>query len=90
VLDNVIDALDKDPGLKGIKQLIVEGKTFALRVVIAFPSLTDFLFPFLVVVGKFHRQKRVSKKSQLDLRGVLLDVLSDVCKLNDEGEAVFE
>lgn len=40
-----------------------------------------------VLVGKFHAKKRVSKKSLNDLRGVLLEILADVCKLGDEGES---
>jgi hypothetical protein len=38
-------------------------------------------------VGKFHAKKKVSKKSQVDLRGVLVEILTDVCKLDEAGEA---
>lgn len=40
-----------------------------------------FIFP----VGKSHIRRKISKKTYNDLRGVIVDVLSDVCKLNDEG-----
>lgn len=40
----------------------------------------------LFLAGKFHAKKKVTKKSQVELRGVLVEILSDVCKLDDEGE----
>lgn len=47
-------------------------------------ELTDFLFP----VGKSHIKRKISKKSCNDLRSVVVDVLSDVCKLDDEGKGL--
>lgn len=47
-------------------------------------ELTDFLFP----VGKSHIKRKISKKSYNDLRSVVVDVLSDVCKLDDEGKGL--
>jgi len=61
---SVIDALDKDVELKGIKRIIAE-------------------------TGKFHAKKKVTKKSQVELRGVLVEILSDVCKLDDEGKVAW-
>jgi len=60
VFSSVIDALDKDAEMKGIKTIVAD-------------------------VGRTHLKRRISKKSQNDLRGVLVEILTSVCTLDAEG-----
>lgn len=80
IFTTVIDALDKDDKeMKGIKRILVEGE---FEVPATFPLSTCFhLFP----VGKTHAKRRISKQAQNDLRSVVVQIVSDVCKIDDEG-----
>lgn len=49
----------------------------------------DFNLPSLFTVGISHAKRNVSKKAYDDLRIVLVEILSDVCSLDDNGEEEF-
>ncbi|KAG5674759.1 hypothetical protein PVAND_004709 [Polypedilum vanderplanki] len=88
----------KDKQLSDLKNT-VEFRAHASRIFNVFSSVVDGLErdsemmkgikKIIAEVGKFHAKKKVSKKSQVEVRSVLVDVLSDVCKLNDEEKAAW-
>lgn len=41
-------------------------------------------------MGKTHKRRGISKKAFVELREVLLEVLSQVCHLDDEGKEAWE
>ncbi|CRK93815.1 CLUMA_CG007342, isoform A [Clunio marinus] len=43
----------------------------------------------LAEIGKFHAKKKITKKSQNDLRSVVVDILTDVCKLDEQGKIAW-
>lgn len=44
----------------------------------------------LNVMGKNHKRRGISKKAFVELREVLLEVLLQVCHLDDEGKEAWE
>nr|BAO18451.1 globin [Polypedilum nubifer] len=60
VFSSVIDALDKDPDMEGIKHIVAE-------------------------VGRSHAKRQIKKRSYVELRIIILEVISEMCKLDDDG-----
>jgi hypothetical protein len=80
VFASVIDALDKDPDLSGIKQILAESELIIY--------LFNYLFEIKITiksVGRTHARRRTRKQAYMELRVVILEVLSDMCKLDDDG-----
>lgn len=84
VFSSVIDGLDKDTeDFAGIKQFVADGE---------FDSyFTAFYcnFLFCCLVGKFHAKRNVTKKAHNEVRIVLVEILSDVCKLTETGKHIL-
>jgi hypothetical protein len=40
-------------------------------------------------IGKYHRRRGIEKKSFNQLRIVILEIMSDVCKLDDESKRAW-
>lgn len=65
-----------------IKRVIADGK-ISQKLFIQVNTATT-RFPSLV--GVSHAKRKISKKAHNDLRLVLVDILSDVCSLDNSGE----
>jgi len=39
--------------------------------------------------GKYHRRRGISKRNFVELRGVIIEILSTVCRLDDEGKQAW-
>lgn len=40
-------------------------------------------------MGNNHRRRGIPKKAFVEIRGIILDILADLCKLDDEGIAAW-
>ncbi|XP_070508519.1 globin CTT-IIIA-like [Chironomus tepperi] len=49
------------------------------------PGGADEIVRVLNEMGKNHRRRGIPKKAFMEIRGIILDTLRDLCKLDDEG-----
>ncbi|KAG5674761.1 hypothetical protein PVAND_004711 [Polypedilum vanderplanki] len=60
VFNNVIDSIENDPEMNGVKKIVFE-------------------------VGKTHAKRNIKKRAYIELGIVILEVLTDICKLDNDG-----
>lgn len=84
VISSIVDSLDKDPELVAIKKIIAECE-LKYNASFGMNYLTVIKYILEISVGKTHSKRQISKKAFVELREVLVDVLSEVCRLDDEG-----
>lgn len=41
------------------------------------------------LVGKFHAKRKITKKSHNEVRSVVVEILTEACKLDDEGNDIY-
>ena len=53
------------------------------------PGGSEEILKVLNEMGKNHRRRGISKRAFMELRGIIVETLSDLCKLDDEGKQAW-
>lgn len=73
----------KIPKIRRLRSLLLK-----VNSIILMESIVQLRF-YHISVGVFHAKKKVTKKAYNELRVVLVEILSDVCKLDDNGKTAI-